>query len=473
MKRHVCVVIILAFLFASAAVAFADDKKDDQGAVNTSLGQLSVYGTFKAGFNYNVGNQELQVGTPTTSTDKKTGITTVTQPLQAAIRNSDMSFSVDWFELGVKGWVLDKGVTYAISVLGVDNATSYSGGNPVSTIQVLDMKLGFHYIPYVGIYIGRIIPAFCYYNSIPAAAYKTIEQPFINQYMVPSDWQTGLNLGLVTDYVDANLGVYNGRQFNPQVLGVWGFLPQGAANPVGNPATNWGDQNTAKDIHFGVIGKPLAGMGKEHVDDMRIRASLWYGMPLDGFKKDSSNNVVAHNAAVTMINADLDYLGPFGLTVIGEVLYAQYVWDKKLPPNFTTDRLGMWTGKADSTANTLTSLSYNLMAAFNFGPLFRVPIELLVRYDWFDPDTLNNAKQRPTSVNDQLTDLTGGFNYYIKSYSAMIRLDYIHHMQQWKTYSVNTSPTTVYQMNMENVRGNGNQVGIQDDELKLEAQVSF
>jgi hypothetical protein len=487
MKKLLFLAAILAVLFA-ATLAFAEDKKDETGTATVSVGQISVDGSFKAGLNYYVGNQELNVGTPTTGTTTVNGkkVPTYTQILQPEQRDQNLEFAVNYFRLGFKGWIIDKRVTYDLNMIaGEVNPIYASGAKPVdkngnaltgtiSTITPNDMRLGFHYIPYVSIYFGRMLPAFTYFDSVPTEYYKTIEQPLIDQNIVHRDRETGVNFALNTIYLAANLGIYNGRQYFPVYEDMWGYMPKGANNPMGNVATIWGDENTGKDIHFGVIGKPLVALGKEHMDDLRIRASLWYGLPLDGFKKNANNSLTEHDTKVTFIDADIDYLGPNGWTVIGEIFYGQYVWDKRdASANFGPLRMGPWTGVADSTANTLTTMSYNLMAGYNFGPVFQVPIELLARYDWWDPDTLNNAAKRPTSVNDQLTDITGCFNYYIKYYNAMIRLDYIHHMQQWKSYSGAAADGTQYNIEMLNLAGTAKSTGIRNDALKFEAQVSF
>jgi hypothetical protein len=504
MKKLFLAAAIMAFLLCAAAAAFAVEDLTQATlppspgqVVLSNVGTLDFEGTFKAGFNYYAGNQTL--GTSTSN-----GVTS----LAAEQRPQDLEFQVNYLMLRFYGWVIDKRVTYDVSFnmyvkslpLTYDKVSSvtvtqvtkggkttypavvnYKTGNiegnqPV--FQLSDFKLGFHYIPYVDIYVGRILPAFTYENSIPSANFKFVEDPMMNQNIVRRDRETGLDFNLVTPYIDANLGVYNGRAYYPNVVvqngqtikNTFGFLPPNAnQNPdgsVGNEAIAWGDENTGKDFHLGVIVKPpLAGM--------KIRGNIWYGMPLDGYqqKYDGFGAKVEEDAHVTFLNGGLDYLAPYGFTFIADVLYGSYVWNAKDPSygtnpsatakNFSVDRTLTVNGKLvkGAAAYTVDTLTYYITAGYNFGPVLGVPIELIARYDWWDPDTLNDNNKHPLSQNDQLTDITGGINYYIKGYNAMLRLDYIHHIQAWK--------------NVENIDGTGVQTGIHDDAVKLEAQIAF
>jgi len=411
MKRSLFILTLVAII-ALASLAFAAEEGQ---TVKTGIGGLTIGGTYKAGFNYYIGQEKpgdpewLKVG-------------------QAVDRDQDMEFTFNYANITLKGWVVDERVTYAVSFAFKEDGTKLD-----------DMKLGFHYIPYTGIYIGRILPEFTYFNGLSPAKFKTIEQPLMNAYIFNRDRQTGLNLGLKTTYLDANLGVYNGRQFFPA------FIADGTQDgtTVGN--LTWGDQNTGKDIHFGITAKPP-------LDGLDIRLGLWYGTPLDNFEtKDGVKT--EHNAAVMFINGGIDYLAPFGLTFVADILYGTYTWDSKMPTDFKADR------GDDNSAYTLATMSYYIMAAYNFGPMFEVPVELLVRYDYWDPDTLNDKKKHGPSEDDALTDITVGVNYYIKNYNAMLSMDYINHGEQWEEVT--------------NLKGDDTQTGINNDELRLQAQVAF
>ena len=201
MKRLIILAAVLACLFATAAFAAdaaAPGATTTKGEVGTSLGSLQIYGTFKVGFNYYVGNQELGEPTVTAINNKGTqvGQTTTIQPVQRA---QDMEFAVNYVNVGFKGWVLDERVTYNVSfnayfkglALTYNEVTSVSSkgvptyktatvGGDTPYVQLTDLVLGFHYIPYVGIYVGRILPAFTYNNSIASDKYKFIEEALMN-----------------------------------------------------------------------------------------------------------------------------------------------------------------------------------------------------------------------------------------------------------------------------------------------------
>ncbi|NLH47310.1 MAG: hypothetical protein GX444_01760 [Myxococcales bacterium] len=407
MKRML--VISLTVLLLTAGFALAAEQQ----SVNAGFGSATLNGLFKAGFNYYVGDETLGAdkdGNP-----------------QAMDNGKDMEFTVNYFQLGVNGWVVDKHVTYLATMTADTTAGS---------VSLLDLKLGFLYIPYTGIYVGRIKPDMTYHGTINSGTFKTIEMPLMNRNIFGRQRQTGLNLNLDTKYLAANLGVYNGRQYTPALIA------PGGTDPVGN--VDYLDQNTGKDIHFGLIGKPP-------VEGLNIRANLWYGTPLDA-NEVKDGELTNHNVSVMFLNGGVDYLAPFGLTLIGELFYGTYAWDSKDPAtNFEDDR-------ADDTYE-LTTMSYYLMAGYNFGPVFEVPVEIVARYDYLDPDTLNDKEKHPASEQDALTDIVGGVNYYIKGYNAMLSLNYIYRGEEWEKVLTK--------------KGDDDQTGIANDQLKLQAQVMF
>jgi hypothetical protein len=71
----------------------------------------------------------------------------------------------------------------------------------------------------------------------------------------------------------------------------------------------------------------------------------------------------------------------------------------------------------------------------------------------------NNNNHHPGSADDNLTDLTGGLNYYILKQNAKLALNYIHHYQAWR--------------HVLNLAGTGRQTGIRNDELLFETQLAF
>jgi len=111
---------------------------------------------------------------------------------------------------------------------------------------------------------------------------------------------------------------------------------------------------------------------------------------------------------------------------------------------------------AEEASEDIKSLSCYGMAGFNLRMLTRVPLEFVVRYDYFDPDLDNDAGG--TGQNDELTAITGGVNLEILRRRAMVYLNYIHRIEAWKDVQAPDG---------------GTQTGIEDDEIKLQVQVSF
>jgi hypothetical protein len=510
MKRTWIVALTLGLLLAATAVA--QDK--EKGEVSTSIGSLKVYGTFKVGFNYYIGDETAAwddfgwgVIDPV---DQVIDRYTRRPGVVVKDRETMTDFVINFFGFGLSGWVLDQRITYNVGIFAVDRAVSVNGlyqyyfdsqdgyesyyeAAPITSygkttmIDLIDLKLGFHYIPFTAIYLGRLLPAFTYSNSLPVGQFKTIDEPLMNRYVMNRARQLGANINLVTDYLDAHLGAYNGRQFFPtlklvsadsaekktgKTYNYTGYIPADASDPMGN--TSWGDQNTGKDVHFSLIGKPLTGL--------KIRAGLWYGLPLDYLRKDKHGENIEHNASVLFVNGGVDYLADFGLTVVADVLWGDYKWDKKSAPAtraaggpdsrtnaaMPDDYTGTTFDEGKAWSYELSTFSGYGMLGYNFGPVFQVPIELLVRYDYWDPDMLNDASKHKFSEDDVMTDIVGGVNYYIKGYYAMVSLNYVHHSEAWKD---------VYQKDYERADAGydtpGTQEGIANDELKFQFQVNF
>ncbi|MDP8225976.1 MAG: hypothetical protein P9L99_21625 [Candidatus Lernaella stagnicola] len=412
MRKLVAIMIVAMMVFAASSVFAAGNE------VKTKFGALALGGTVKTGLTFYVGDEVLDAAA-----------------YQAKDRTSDFSFTLNCFVLKFGGWVVDERITYVMNLYAKSNDAENMG------VQLLDAIVGFHYIPYTGIYVGHMRPMMTYFNSLPVHMFKTIDQPLMNRMAFPRTRQTGLNFGLVTPFIDANLGVYNGRQFFPA------RFPDGAQAPMGN--VTYFDQNTGKDIHFGVIGKPP-------VDGLKIRANLWYGTPVDEFENDEGE-LIAHNASVMFINGGVDYLAPFGLTLVAEVLYGNFNWDENDPAlNFEDAGDRDYGDAPDLTA--LTTMSYYFMAGYNFGPMFEVPLEIVARYDYIDPDT-ENDEDYAVGYKDAYTDIVAGLNYYIKGYHAMLSLNYTYHGEEWE--------------DVNNKAGDDKQDGISNDEVKLQAQVAF
>ena len=406
MKREIALLVALIFVFGATAVLA------DVEAVNTGFGTMTIGGIFQAGFNYYVGDELLSV-------DETSGA------LSAADRPEDMEFLLKRARLLFTGAVVDEKVKYCMQI----EAASESG------MGLLDAKLGFKYIPYTTIWVGRFLPNFTYWTPKHTAKLYLIDYPLMNTFFGVQR-QTGLDIAFNHEYVDVNLGFFNGRNYG----NLNATLDPGDRTIEGLGNQTWQDENSMKDIYFNVIAKPINGLN--------IWAGLWYGLPLDYMEEDKGENV-AHDATAMAINGGAGYIADFGLRAWAEVLYSTLSYDSGAPPDGKTDR-------ADDTYD-LTSMSYYVRVGYNIKEVSGVPLEFLVQYDFLDPDTMNDEKKH--GADDELTYVTGGVNYYIKDWHAMLYLNYIYKMEAWK--------------DINNKEGDDTQDGIANDELKLQAQIAF
>ena len=405
MKRYLFVLTLVVALLATSGLAFAEDD------VTVGVGNMKIGGILQSGFIFYIGNEYNDGG-------------------QAVDRGVDMAFYIARARLLMAGAVVDERVTWFTQFEFARDAHAYDTG---FADILLDMKLGFHYIPYTGIYVGRFMPKFTFFAPRHTGMLMLIDYPLMNRNAFMAERQTGLDFGVVTPYLDANFGVFNGRHYYPA------FVASDAASPVGN--VGWGEQNNGKDIYLNLVGKPP-------IQGLQIFAGLWYGTPLDAFDNEDGT-LTEQNASAMFFDFGAAYMAPFGLTAIGELLYGTYSWDSTTVAD--VDRNDDFTD--------ITTMSYYIMVAFNFFPMFEVPVELLVRYDYFDPDTLNDEDLH--GYEDALSDIVVGVNYYIKKHHAMLSLNYIHHGEEYEALTLDTTD------------GDDTQTGVSNDEIKIQAQVSF
>ena len=339
---------VIAACFVFSAPAWADEEGDNRG-VTVETGTLRIGGTIKTGFNYESGGQGYDAAHN-----------------QAVDLPSDYQFVVTTAQLDFFGAIVEDHISYRTEI--AYRQLSLGSHPEIAAIVLNELDLGFDYIPFCGIHFGLLKPNFSYFVNAPERDFILIDLPLMNQWIVNRDRQVGGDLRVNTPYLDVNLGLFNGRLYTPAGNPRGEFLPAGAANPVGNPG--WSDQNNGKDIYVNLVGKPP-------VDGLRIRAGLWYGTPLDFFKVSGNRQTNEHDARVYIADAGVSFLSPFGLTIIGEYMQAFYVWDAKLPTGQP---------RGERYTERVESMSYYAMAGYNFDPIFNVPIELLARYDYYNPD---------------------------------------------------------------------------------------
>jgi hypothetical protein len=234
--------------------------------------------------------------------------------------------------------------------------------------SVLDYKAQFFYIEKTEITVGRFLPNFTLYMPYSTAKLEMINYPFTTTaYAV---WrQCGIQSTTKTDYVDFNLGIFNG----------------------GDQTNNWADNNDAKDFLLRADVKPP-------IDEAKVRfgAYAWLGSPPD---PNDAEETLKSNRFGGFVKADytkdevtVRFRGEF---VAGEDEYA-------------------------ATKNGSTETS-NSQAFFGHVGVQPVPqVEFLARFDSFDPCTDED--------DDGVSAVTGGVNYYIDGINAMFYLNFIHNM---------------------------------------------
>jgi hypothetical protein len=405
-KRIIPVIAVIVFLIAANAAAEVE-------VVKTGYGSMSVGANFQVGFNYYIGDEQLDT----------------TAAAQAVDRPEDMEFYLKRVRLAFKGDVIDQKVKYFLQFEAKDQ----------EGVDLADVKVGFKYIPFTTIWFGRFLPHFQHWTPQNTARLYLVDYPLAYQHFGVQR-HTGLDIEFNHDYVDINLGVNNGHNFNNYT----NYLePQDRG--LGTLGTQtWGDENTAKDIYFNVNGKPADGLD--------IFAGLWYGTPLDFFE-DDEGELIAHNATLMAVNAGVGYVADYGVRLWGEFFYSQLTYDSVASNNVDIDRL-------DDTYE-LTSMSYYVRAGYSIESVSGVPLEFLVQYDWLDPDTANDMELdgHAMSEQDDLTYITAGINYYLSDWHAMLYLNYIYKQEQWE--------------DVLNKAGDDTQTGIANDELKFVAQIAF
>jgi len=243
------------------------------------------------------------------------------------------------------------------------------------SISVLDYKAQFFYIEKTEIAVGRFLPNFTLYMPYSTAKLEMINYPYTTtKYAV---WrQCGIQSTTTTEYVDFNLGIFNG----------------------GDTPNNWDDNNDAKDFLVRADVKPPIEEA-----EVRFGGYAWIGFapppsswedPEDTFKRNRYGGFA--KADYTKDDVTVRFRGEF---IAAEDEYANSYKDSE--------------GKE----------TWNSQAFFGHLGVQPVPqVEFLVRYDSYDPCTDED--------NDGMSAITGGVNYYIDGINAMFYLNFIHNMEQ-------------------------------------------
>jgi hypothetical protein len=418
LRLAVCSVAVLAF--ASVAVAELE-------AVKTKAGTLEIGGVFQASFDYYIGSEQYQRNWADLDGDGQVAADGSEGNIAYAMdRASDMEFHIRRAQVILKGTIIDDHVGYFFQT-GLDDETD---------LTVLDMRLAFSYVKYTTFSLGRFLPRFTYWTPMSVAHLYLIDYPQMNTFLGVQR-QTGFNISFFHKYFEADLALYNGRtEPNPSL----NPADRASAALGANTADAWGDENTAKDMMVSVAMKPT--------DGLRIFGGYWHGTPLDYFEVDGGERT-EHNATVGIINAGAAYLTHYGLRLWGEWMSQNVAYDSATSFDADTDR--------PDDSYEYSAMSYYLMGGFNFKNQ-GVPLEILARYDYLDPDTENDDDTHPGSDKDIITHITAGLNYYIQSNEAMLSFNYIYKTEEYE---------------LLDKKLDGEQTGIANDVIKLQAQLAF
>jgi hypothetical protein len=353
MKKLIFLVIIgFLFSFLISSLAFAELAN-----IQVGKGTLKIGGILQAGFTYYV------------------------NPEQDTLVHD--SFTLNRARFLFWGDIVPDKVKYFVQL---DHSLSTS---------VLDYKAQFFYVPKTEIAFGRFLPNFTLYMPYSTAKLEMINYPLTTLRFAV--WrQVGIQTTTTTDYVDFNVGIFNGY-----------------------PANNFSDNNDAKDFLLRADFKPPVDQAK-----IQIGGYAWIGSgaPSPGVSNPDEKTLEMNRFGGF---ANVDYKATEQVTVKfrGEFLMAST--ENVLYANI------------DSVATTDAQAFF---AHLGVQPSPRV--EFLARYDFHDPNTdvsYEEAKYETESAkgvfangmsdDDEEAWLTAGVNYYLEGINAMFYLNYIHKME--------------------------------------------
>jgi hypothetical protein len=249
--------------------------------------------------------------------------------------------------------------------------------------SILDYKAQFFYIQKTEVAVGRFLPNFTWYMPMSTAKLEMINYPLTTtKYAV---WrQVGIQTTTQTDYLDFNLGIFNG----------------------GDVPNNTSDNNDAKDFLIRADVKPPIDQAK-----VRFGGFAWIGSakpPTSFF--DTTTHYVSNPDDKT-----------FKANRFGGFATADYTKDEmtfRFRGEFLMAEDEYLTGPSVDEKDTRKSQAY--FAHVGVQPVKQV--EFLARYEAYDPNT--------DMDDDGISAITGGVNYYLEGINSMFYLNYIHKMEQ-------------------------------------------
>jgi hypothetical protein len=248
------------------------------------------------------------------------------------------------------------------------------------SISVLDYKAQFFYIPQTEIAFGRFLPNFTLYMPYSTAKLEMINYPLTTLRFAV--WrQVGIQSTTKTDYVDFNLGVFNGY-----------------------PANNFSDDNDAKDFLARADFKPPLEQAT-----VRVGGYAWVGSASPpAYVPNADEETLEMNRFGGF--ATVDYENQIALRFRGEFLMAS--------TEYVEAATASGAGSQIENVCCVDAQAYFAHVGIKPDPKW----EILARYDFHDPDT---------DVDENAESwITGGVNYYLEGINSMFYLNYIHKMEE-------------------------------------------
>ena len=434
MKRMNWMGLVVALALVLAQVAAAEME-----AVKVGFGSMSIHMNLQGSLRYYIGDETLGAFDDASDADNP-----LNGSLQAKDRPDNFEFKLDRLRLIFKGHIVSDKITYLTQ-------TEFNA----EYVELYDAFIGFHYIPFTALNFGKFLPAYGFFVARTTADLVFVDYPlYALRFMADGarHWRhTGFWVDVKTEYVDAQVGVWNGFT---------GVDSDGDGIMESYRGANFTDDtNTGKDITVSITGKPP-------VPGLQIRASFWWGQPLAGYETDDGE-LKEYDNNLMLFGGGVFYRAPYGVLLGAEYhqrIYTLEDFDAMIDDGTGTDTTVDYDPKALYGEDTFTSRSFYVMAGFNLDHYTGVPVEFVARYDYYDPNTANDDKKASfigtsDSAHDVEWNVTGGVNYYFEGTHAVLRLNYVHKHEDWK--------------DVLNKKGDDTQTGINNDQLQLQAQVAF
>jgi hypothetical protein len=262
-----------------------------------------------------------------------------------------------------------------------------------NTVSLLDYKAQFFYIQKTEIAVGRFLPNFTIYMPAPTSKLEMINYPMTTTKY--ATWrQVGIQSTTTTQYVDFNLGVFNGADVTDNIK----------------------DNNDAKDFFARADIKLPIEQAK-----VRFGGYGWMGSALPPTSYSYSDTTPAGKDTVYKVTVANPDEKNFKKNRYGGFATADYTKDQltvRFRGEFVMGEDDYLKGMTVDDKDTRKSQAY--FAHVGVQPVKQV--EFLARYEAYDPDT--DVKKNGISA------ITGGVNYYLDGINAMFYLNYIHNMEE-------------------------------------------